>query len=562
MAVGPVFMRIVTSLAVVLMAGAALSACATAPNPAAVHRQPVFDAARISEDIRVLSDDSFEGRGIATPAEAKVIAYLSQQYEAAGMQPGGPNGQWTQYVILNRFVQSNIHASLKLGDWSLPLTQGREVAISTRRPAEHVSLKDAPLVFVGYGIKAPERNWDDFKGQDLRGKILVVLVNDADFEDPSLNTFGGKAMTYYGRWTYKYEEAARQGAAGVLIVHETAPASYGWQTVANSWGVAQFDILRQNAAAERVPMEGWVQRDVAVDLFRRAGLDFEALKVQARSRTFRPVPLTGASFSGMFDVATSTVETDNFLARLPGTTHPDETVLYTGHWDHIGVGAPDANGDAIFNGAIDNASGIAGMIELARMWAASPRPERSIVMIGFTAEESGLLGSEYYAANPIYPLEKTVGGFNMDSANVYGRTAGFRVVGYGQSDFDDRMATVVQAQGRVVEPDGNPASGGYFRSDHFPLAKRGVPMAYAASGGEFRDEPIAARNAARSDYTSRRYHQADDEWSADWDYAGQIEDLNVYLTVGRDLANSRVWPQWKPGSEFAPARTASDAVRR
>jgi Zn-dependent M28 family amino/carboxypeptidase len=297
-------------------------------------------------------------------------------------------------------------------------------------------------------------------------------------------------------------------------------------------------------------------------MFQRAGLDFEALKVQARSRAFRPVVLTGASFSTMFNVATTTVETDNFLARLPGTTRPDETVLYTGHWDHIGVGTPDANGDAIFNGAIDNASGIAGMIELARLWAAGPRPERSIVMIGFTAEESGLLGSEYYAANPIYPLEKTVGGFNMDSANVYGRTAGFRVVGFGQSDFDDRMATVVQAQGRVVEPDGNPASGGYFRSDHFPLAKRGVPMAYAASGGDFRDEPIAARTAARADYTSRRYHQADDEWSADWDYSGQIEDLNVYLAVGRDLANSRDWPQWKPGSEFAPARAVSDAVRQ
>ncbi|WP_395942374.1 M28 family metallopeptidase, partial [Brevundimonas aurantiaca] len=348
-------MRIPSSFVAVLMAGAALSACAA---PAALEGSgPVaaFDAARIAEDIRVLSDDSFEGRGIATPAEQKVIDYLSRQYAAAGFQPGGPNGQWTQDVILNRFTQSNVQAALKLGDWTLPMTQGREVALSTRRPAEHVSLKDAPLVFVGYGITAPERNWDDFKGQDLRGKVLVVLVNDADFEEPALNTFGGKAMTYYGRWTYKYEEAARQGAAGVLIVHETAPASYGWQTVANSWGVPQFDILRQNAAAERVPVEGWIQRDVAVDLFRRAGLDFETLKAQARRRDFQPVPLTGAGFSTEFDVATSQVTTHNVIARLPGTTHPDETVLYTAHWDHIGMGEPDETGDRIFNGAVDNA---------------------------------------------------------------------------------------------------------------------------------------------------------------------------------------------------------------
>ena len=555
-------MRIPSSFVAVLMAGAALSACAA---PAALEGSgPVaaFDAARIAGDIRVLSDDSFEGRGIATPAEQKVIDYLSRQYAAAGFQPGGPNGQWTQDVILNRFTQSNVQAALKLGDWTLPMTQGREVALSTRRPAEHVSLKDAPLVFVGYGITAPERNWDDFKGQDLRGKVLVVLVNDADFEEPALNTFGGKAMTYYGRWTYKYEEAARQGAAGVLIVHETAPASYGWQTVANSWGVSQFDILRQNAAAERVPVEGWIQRDVAVDLFRRAGLDFETLKAQARRRDFQPVPLTGAGFSTEFDVATSQVTTHNVIARLPGTTHPDETVLYTAHWDHIGMGEPDETGDRIFNGAVDNASGTAGLLELARMYGRAPRTERSIVMISFTAEESGLLGAEYYASNPVYPLARTVGGFNMDSMNVYGRVTGLGVTGYGQSDFDERLAAAIQPQGRTLMPDYENAAGTYYRSDHFPLAKRGVPMAYAGSRGDFRDEPIAERQAARSDYGAKRYHQAADEWSADWDYSGMIEDLTVFYDVGRALANSRDWPEWKSGSEFGPVRAVTAAERR
>ena len=369
-------------------------------------------------------------------------------------------------------------------------------------------------------------------------------------------------MTYYGRWTYKYEEAARQGAAGIIIVHENAPASYGWATVQNSWSGPQFDIVRANAAAERVAMEAWMQRDVAVDLFRRSGLDFEALKVAARSRDFRPVALTGATFSGMFDVATSRVVTHNVIARLPGSTHPDETILYTGHWDHIGVGEPDANGDAIFNGAVDNATGTAGLLELARVWGAGPRPERSIVMISFTAEESGLLGSEFYAANPVYPLATTVAGFNIDAMNVYGRVADVDIIGSGQSNLDARVAAEATAQGRTAKPDSNPASGSYFRSDHFPLAKRGVPMAYVDGGGAFRDEPVAARDAARTEYGSRRYHQADDEWSPDWDLRGQVEDLQLIFNIGRDLANSRDWPEWMPGSEFGPARAPTADQRR
>ncbi|MDP3405325.1 MAG: M28 family metallopeptidase [Brevundimonas sp.] len=547
-------MRLFTAAAA-LLAGLALSSGTLAQTP-------VFDAARLSEHTRILSADDFEGRGIATPAEQKVIDYVSGQFRAAGLEPGGENGGWTQSVALNRFTASGVEARLSVGDWMQPLAQGEQIVISTRRPGQaEVSLSDAPLVFVGYGITAPERDWDDFKGQDMTGKIMVVLVNDADFEEPALNTFGGRAMTYYGRWTYKYEEAARRGAAGVIIVHETAPASYGWTTVRNSWTGPNFDIVRANAD-ERVPMESWIQRDIAVELFTRAGLDFEALKVQARRRDFQPVPLTGASMTVSFDVASQRIETQNIIGRLTGTTRPGETFLYTGHWDHIGIGTPDANGDAIFNGAVDNASGIAGLIELARVFGAGPRPERSLVFIGFTAEESGLLGSEYYGANPLYPLATTVGGVNMDSANVYGRTAGFGIVGYGQSDFDERMGAIVEAQGRIVEPDTNVAAGIYFRSDHFPLAKRGVPMAYARSSGAFVDEPIAARTSARDDYTARRYHQADDEWSADWDYAGQIQDLEVYWALGNTLANGRAWPAWKPGSEFGPAREVTADQRR
>ena len=552
-------MRLFVSTAAVL----ALAACATAevsvpPPPVA----PAFEASRLSEHVRLLSDDSFAGRGIATPAEAKVIDYLSREYAAAGFSPGGENGGWTQAVTLNRFTASNIQAGFVAGGETIPLTQGEQIVISTRLPSRHIMLMDTPLVFVGYGTTAPERQWDDFKGVDVRGKIIVALVNDPDFEEPELNTFNGRAMTYYGRWTYKYEEAARRGAAGIILVHEAPAASYGWATVTNSWSGPQFDIVRQNAAAERVQMESWIQRDVAVDLFRRAGLDFEALKVAARSRDFRPVELNGVRFSGMFDVATSQITTHNVVARLEGRTHPDETILYTAHWDHIGTGAPNAEGDAIFNGAVDNASGTAGLLELARVFGAGPRPERSIVMISFTAEESGLLGSEFYASNPLYPLETTVAGFNLDAMNVYGRLTQLGVTGYGQSVLDERLETAAAAQGRSLSPDLNNAAGTYFRSDHFPLAKRGVPMAYPKGAGDFRDEPIAARVALRDDYGANRYHQANDEWLPEMDFRGAVEDLEVVWSVGLALANSRDWPRWKEGSEFGPVRDRSAAARR
>jgi Zn-dependent M28 family amino/carboxypeptidase len=540
----------------------ALSACASM-DAGGGGAAPDFDAQRLSDHVKALSDDAFEGRGIATPAEDKVVDYLSREFAAAGFQPGGENGGWTQAVTLNRFTVSNARAQFEHGGEAIPLTQGEQIVISTRLPAARQNLADLPLVFVGYGTTAPERQWDDFKDVDVRGKVIVVLVNDADYEQPELNTFNGRAMTYYGRWTYKYDEAARRGAAGVLVVHETAPASYGWATVRNSWTTPQFDIVRQNAAAERVPLEGWIQRDVAVDLFRRAGLDFEAQKVAARSRDFRPVDLSGVTIDAAYDVSSTTITTRNVIARLPGTTHPDETILYTGHWDHIGMGEPDAEGDRIFNGAVDNASGIAGLLELARVWGAGPRPERSIVMIAFTAEESGLLGSEFYAANPIYPLETTVAGFNLDAMNVYGRLSGLGVTGHGQSaDMDGRLEAAAAAQGRVIVPDANNAAGTYFRSDHFPLAKRGVPMAYPKGSGEFLDEPIAERVAARDEYGARRYHQAQDEWLPVMDFRGAVQDLEAVYAVGRDLAFSRDWPRWSPTSEFGPVRDRSAAARR
>ena len=546
-------MRLMSSAAVLLFAAALASSAAA--------QTPVFDAARISNDIKVLSDDSFEGRGIATPAEAKVIEYLSRQYADAGFAPGGENGGWTQAVDLNRFTVSNVSGQIKVGDWTQALAQGQQATITTRLPSDGVDLRGKPLVFVGYGTTAPERGWNDFK-TDVRGKVIVVLVNDADFEEPALNTFGGEAMTYYGRWTYKYEEAARQGAAGVLIVHETKPASYGWTTVANSWAVPQFDIVRQNPSAERVPMEAWIQRDVAVDLFRHAGLDFEQEKIKARSRDFQPVELAGATIDAKFDVKTDQIVTHNVVAKLQGTTHPDETILYTGHWDHIGMGEPDASGDRIFNGAVDNASGTAGLLELARQWSKGPKPDRTIIMISFTGEESGLLGSEFYAANPLYPLATTVAGFNLDASNVLGRMSKLGVTGYGQSGLDERVIALAAAQGRGFEGDAGAGAGIYFRSDHFPLAKRGVPMGYLSSTGDYIDEPIAPRQAAAAEYRANRYHQAADEWEPTWDYRGMIQDLEVVYEAGQALANSRDWPEWKTGSEFGPARAVSADKRK
>ena len=523
-----------------------------------------FDPQRLSEHVRILASDEFEGRGPATPGEDKTIAYIAEQFRAAGLEPGGPNGSWYQDVTLNRFeTQGAPVMSFRAADgsWTRPAAYGTEVVVGTQRPVDRITLENAPLVFVGYGINAPERGWNDYAGLDMRGKVAVVLVNDADFEQPELNTFNGKAMTYYGRWTYKFEEAARQGAAGVLIVHETKPASYGWATVQGSWSAPQFDIVRANPNADRVPAQGWMQRDVAVDLFRRAGLDFEQLKARARVKGFKPVPMN-ATFSTDFRVKSERIVTHNVVGILKGAQRPDETILYTAHWDHLGVGVPDANGDAIYNGAVDNATGTAALIEIARAFASGPKPERSVVFLAVGVEEKGLLGSEFYASNPLYPLETTVGGVNMDGLNVLGPTRDIEVVGFGQSNMEDDLNRVAAAQGRVVKAESSPEAGSFYRSDHFPLAKRGVPMLYAGSGEDLVEGGVAAGRAGNQDYNTKRYHQPDDEWSPDWNWGGAIQDMEAYYEIGRGLAFSNRWPEWREGSEFRPVRERSASARR
>lgn len=521
---------------------------------------PVISAVRISHDVKVISGDDYAGRGITTPAEQKTIDYLTKSFAAAGFQPGGPDGGWTQDVHLRQFVVSDPHVAFIAADGSrTDLHIGDDITVSTRGTTSDVTFDRTPIVFAGYGVTAPERGWDDFKDVDVKGKIIVVLINDPDFSEPSLNTFNGKAMTYYGRWTYKYEEAARRGAAGVLIIHDTDAASYGWNTVRNSNSGSKFDIVRPDPSAVSPKLEAWISHDTADKLFASAGLDLNALRAEARTKAFHPVELN-VGLSGTYKVASNEIVTHNVLARLPGTTHPDETVLYGAHWDHLGVGTPDKNGDAIFNGAVDNGTGIGALLELARAYGTQPKPQRSVVMIAFTAEESGLLGSEYYASNPVYPLSKTVAGINMDALNVNGRTRDVAVVGSGQSSLEDLLTLYAAEEGRTITPDQQPEAGGFFRSDHFPLVKRGVPMLNAGSGLDMVEGGVAAGKAFSDDYEDHRYHQADDEWSARWDLSGLVEDVRIYYRLGHALANSRLWPQWRDTSEFKPARdrTAGD----
>ncbi len=548
------------SLALVL----ALSACAPSVSTTSGPAGTTVSADRIAEDVRTVSSDAFLGRGPATTAEPITVNYLRDRLQAAGVQPGGPGGSWFQEVPLS---QSDIvgvpKLSVNVDGQVVPLTQGNEIAVrASMQNVDRVNIVNAPIVFLGYGVKAPERNWDDFKGQDLRGKIGIALINDPDFETGQ-GDFGGKAMTYYGRWTYKYEEAARQGLAGLLIVHETAPASYGWATVKNSNTNTMFDIVRPNPAEVHPLVEGWVQRGDAVRLFEAVGQNFEALKKIAQTREFRPVPLGTATFSANYEVRRQTIRSKNVIGRLPGTTRPNETILYGAHWDHLGVGAPDARGDSIYNGAIDNGTGIGAVLELARVFAAGPRTQRSIVFAFWTAEEKGLLGSEYYASDPVFPLETTVAGFNIDALSATGRARDVLVVGSGQTDIEARLQQVLASSSRVITPDPNPEAGYFFRSDHFPMAKRGVPMLYMDSGSDLLAGGKAAGKVADDTYRRDAYHQPADNFdAATWEFAGIAEDVSILHRLGLSLANSREWPNYLQTSEFRPVRDRSATTRR
>jgi Zn-dependent M28 family amino/carboxypeptidase len=546
---------------VLLAAAAALVAGSALAAPAAI------DPKVMSQDIKVLSSDAYEGRGPATRAEPKTIAYIVGQFKAAGLQPAGDKTKagraWTQNVPLAEFQHLKAPVTtVRAGGQTLNFKQGEDVALRAAQTGQtHVAIKDAPVVFIGYGVKAPERNWDDFKGVDLHGKVALVLVNDPDFET-GVGDFGGKAMTYYGRWTYKYEEAARQGAAGMIVIHERAPAAYGWNTVKNSNTNQVFDIIRKDPAKAHVPVEGWIQRDPTVALLKAAGLDFEALKKQAQTRDFKPVTLKGVTWSTDMSVKAEHVISHNIVGALPGKTRPNERVIYTAHWDHLGVGLPDARGDRIYNGAVDNASGVAELIQLARLHAKAPRADRTVMFMSVTAEEKGLLGSEYYATNPLYPLATTVANINMDSMNVYGRTHDVSTSGNAPLTLQDDLVDVARSHNMSFTKDSHPETGGFYRSDHFSFAKRGVPAMSIGAGNDFETGGVAAGEAAGLAYVKDKYHQPADEYDPNWDLSGMVQETEVLYDLGRRLSTSREWPEWKAGAEFKAARDKTAAARK
>ncbi len=519
---------------------------------------PRISGSTLLRHIKILSSDQFEGRAPGTEGEIRTVDYIEKAFKSIGLGPGNTDGTYVQKVpMIGSTPSSSMALTLRKGEKSLRLQYLQDFVAWTRRAVPESGLENSELVFVGYGIQAPEYNWDDYKGVDVHGKTLVMLVNDPPVPDPAdpakldPNVFDGEAMTYYGRWTYKYDIAGEKGAAGVLLVHETATAGYPWSVV-KGFGGERFELVAADRNMEKPRVESWITVERARELFALAGQDFDTLKKQAATRSFRPVPF-GATASIQFQNAMRTIESRNVLAKLDGRNpkRRNEFVLYTAHWDHLGIGQP-VNGDRIYHGAIDNASGVAGLIELARAFKKQPAPpERSIIFLSVTAEEQGLLGAEYYASHPIYPLEKTVAVINMDGLNVHGRTKDLTIVGLGKTGLDDYAQKAAVRQGRVLAPDPEPEKGSYFRSDHFAFAKKGVPALNPDEGIEYIRKPAGFGKKIREDYTANDYHKPSDIIKPDWDMSAAVEDLQLLWMIGWEVANSRQYPDWKPGSGFS-----------
>ena len=511
--------------------------------------------ATMKDVTRILSSDEFEGRMPGSVGEEKTIALLTERFKAAGLQPGN-KGSWVQEVPLVEITGKDFAP--------LTITSGKGAPIAlnyatdwvgaTYREEARTELKDSELVFVGYGIVAPEKGWNDYAGVDMKGKTAVILVNDPDFSSTGTDgPFNGKAMTYYGRWTYKYEEAARQGAAGAIIIHDTAPAAYGWNVVESSWSGPQAYAQRGENAPPLTQMNGWVQLEAGKRILAAAGQDFAALSTAAQKEGFKPVPL-GLKAGTSFNNAIRKFSSHNIIGILPGKTRADEYVMHTAHWDHLGRCTPAPDGDDICNGAVDNATGTAALVALAEAHAKAGAAERSLVFLAVTAEESGLLGADYYAANPVFPLNQTVGGINMDAFAMSGPSKDVTVVGPGKSRLDDFLNAALKIDGRVVTTDPNPEAGYYYRSDHFAFAKRGVPMLYVDGGEDLTEGGKEAGAKLAADYRANRYHGPKDEFDENWNWAGVMGDLQLFYQIGRMLAMSTSWPNWVEGDEFKATR--------
>ena len=516
-----------------------------------------IDAGDFAEHVKQLASDEFGGRGPGTPGEQKTVEYIKAQFARIGLQPGN-GSDWFQTVPMVETTADEASASMvaTVGGAAQTLKFGTDMVIGTRTGKPQVDIKDSQLVFIGYGVDAPEQKWNDYAGVDVKGKTVVMLVNDPGFHAGDTKLFDGKRMTYYGRWTYKFEEAARKGAAAALIIHDTEGASYGWDVVKNSWSGPQYDLPAKDDPAPRVPAQGWITGEAATALFKAAGQDLGKLRAAANKRGFKPVPLD-ATLSLGFKSTSVEKSSRNVVGLLPGSETPDEAIVYMAHWDHLGTHEGET-GDNIYNGAVDNATGVAAIIEIAEAFRkAKVPPKRSILFLAVTLEESGLLGSKYYVAHPVVPLDKTVAVVNLDALAPIGKARDITVVGKGSSQLEDLLKPLLDAQKRKPVGESNTAAGYYFRSDHFNFAKAGVPALYIDSGTDLLDGGQAAGDAAGKDYTDHRYHKAGDHFdAATWKLDGIVQDLDVVATMGTTLGNDGQWPNWYAGNPFKAARDA------
>ncbi|MCX7032475.1 MAG: M28 family metallopeptidase [Arenimonas sp.] len=562
-------------------AALALAACSPAPAPEAPVAEaapvkhgfgPEISAEDFSQHVKVLSSDEFGGRAPGTDGEQQTADYVVAQFKRLGLQPGNGDS-WFQDVpmVVTTADEATTTATITLKGAASPLAFGTQMALGTRSAQPQVDVAGSEMVFVGYGVNAPEAGWNDYEGLDVKGKTVVMLVNDPGFHSGDPELFSGKKMTYYGRWTYKFEEAARQGAAAALIIHDDAGAGYGWDVVKNSWSGAQYDLPASADPEPRLPLQGWLTGETATQLFTDAGLDLDALRTAANQRGFKPVAIGGATFDASLKSTVTEASSRNILAKLPGVERPDEAIVYTAHWDHLGdhsathggdKAAPAAEGeDHVYNGAIDNATGVAGVLEIAEAFIVqNPKPARSVVFLMVTLEESGLLGSKYYAANPVIPLKDTVAVINLDAMSVVGPTRDLVVIGLGNSELDDILRPIADKQQRTLVEEDGVEKGFFFRSDHFSFAKFGVPALYAKGGIDHIEKGADYGRQVQANYTTALYHKPADEFDEAWDLRGVVQDLYALYGVGRTLANNDAWPNYVEGNAFKAARDASRAA--
>ena len=520
-----------------------------------------IEAAELLRHVKTLSADEFEGRAPGTRGEELTVAYLTKAFRDAGLKPGNPDGTFVQPVPLVGSTARDVKVSFRIKEQTFDLSFPTQAVVWTKRFVPEINVENSELVFVGYGVVAPEYGWDDFKGVDVRGKTIVFLVNDPAIPDPrdpsklDESMFKGRAMTYYGRWTYKFEIAAERGAAAAIIVHETGPAGYPWAVPMGSNSRENFDLQAADRNLGRTGIEGWIHLDQARQLFGAAGQDFDQLKEKALSKEFRPIPLSGTANFHLKN-ATREVASQNVIAKVEGSDPRlrDEYVVYTAHWDHLGRDTT-LQGDQIFNGARDNGTGCAALLEIAEEFArAKARSKRTVLFLAVTAEEKGLLGAKHYAAHPLYPIHRTVANINMDNMNPWGRTRDINVIGLGQTTLEDLLGDAAAARDRVLTPDSEPEKGLYFRSDHFEFAKVGVPGLYTHSGMQFIGKPASFGREKIEGYTAKDYHKVSDEVQSDWDFSGLAEDAELLFEVGWRASNDAKYPAWKPGSEFRRLR--------